>query len=478
MKKAAFYGRYSSTNQTEQSIEGQLHVCERYAADNGYTITAHYVDRAKSATSDNRPEFQRMIADSKAHAFEAVLVYKLDRFTRNRFDSAVYKKKLRDNGVKVISATENISDSPEGIIMEGLLESMDEYYSAELSRKTKRGRLESFNKGYFLNPRAPFGYRKVDRRLEIDENTAPTARRIFQEYADGKTINRICTELNAEGLTAFGKPFRRDIVKDWLENEIYIGVYRYGEHVQEVPALITAEVWERVQAHKATSKIRYRNKSDFTYYFTGRTFCMNCGSKLIGHSSGKFRYYRCYKCGNYHNARKLHDRVRTTLAEYMTPDKVHELASAAYAEYQKTKPTDPTAPLRAELRDVQNQLHNATVSILTGLDSPTIRTALQELESRQAKLIDEIERVENRTPQLTLEHFEFCLSQILGYSEDEFERIANILIGRVYVSKEHAVICINLTNTDEKPPIECVSVERGLAPYPPLYTNGWLLIAA
>ncbi len=135
------YARYSSHNQTEQSIEGQLATCYEYAEKNSYNIVAEYIDRALSGTSDNRPEFQKMIEDSNRKHFQGVLVYQLDRFARNRFDSATYKARLKKNGVRVLSARENISDDASGILVEGLLESMAEYYSAELSQKIKRGML-------------------------------------------------------------------------------------------------------------------------------------------------------------------------------------------------------------------------------------------------------------------------------------------------------------------------------------------------
>ena len=126
MKKVAFYGRYSSAMQTEQSIEGQLHVCEQYAAANGLEIVRQYVDRATSGKTDNRPQFQQMISDSERGLFEGILVYKLDRFARNRYDSFIYKHKLKEQGIRVISATEPLSDTPEGIIFEALIEGMDE----------------------------------------------------------------------------------------------------------------------------------------------------------------------------------------------------------------------------------------------------------------------------------------------------------------------------------------------------------------
>lgn len=136
---AVIYARFSSHSQTEQSIEGQLKVCYEYAAANNITIVGEYIDRAQSGTSDNRLEFQRMIADSDRRTFDAVLVYQLDRFARNRYDSAINKSKLKKNGVRVISAKGNITDDASGILVEGVLESMAEYYSAELSQKIHRG---------------------------------------------------------------------------------------------------------------------------------------------------------------------------------------------------------------------------------------------------------------------------------------------------------------------------------------------------
>lgn len=147
---AVIYARYSSYGQTEQSIEGQIHVCEDFAKKNNYNIINTYIDRAMSGTKDNRPAFQQMIDDAKNGAFQTIIVYKLDRFSRNKYDNVVYKHKLAQSGVKVVSATEIISDTPEGLLMEGLLEIFAEMYSRELSQKVKRGMRENLIKGYFL----------------------------------------------------------------------------------------------------------------------------------------------------------------------------------------------------------------------------------------------------------------------------------------------------------------------------------------
>lgn len=122
MKTAVIYARYSSDSQTEQSIEGQMRICEEYAKKNNIVILDKYIDRAMTGTNDNRPDFQRMLKDSDSRTWNYVLVYKLDRFSRNKYEMAVHKKTLKDNGVRVISATEYIPDSPEAIILESMLE--------------------------------------------------------------------------------------------------------------------------------------------------------------------------------------------------------------------------------------------------------------------------------------------------------------------------------------------------------------------
>lgn len=122
MNKAVIYARYSSDTQTEQSIEGQLRVCQQYAKTNNILIVGTYIDRAMTGTNDLRPDFQRMIKDSSKHQWDMVLVYKLDRFSRDKYESTIHKHTLKENGVKLVSAMENIPDSPEGIILESLLE--------------------------------------------------------------------------------------------------------------------------------------------------------------------------------------------------------------------------------------------------------------------------------------------------------------------------------------------------------------------
>ena len=173
---AVIYARYSSDNQREESIEGQIRECTAYAEKNGITIVKHYIDRALSAKTDNRPEFQQMIKDSEKRLFDIVLVWKLDRFARNRYDSAHYEYQLERNHVKLVSATEPISEGPAGIMVKSMLTGMAEYYSAELSEKVVRGMTENVLKGGvvagFLNNR---GVPDADPRLRARRAARPHA---------------------------------------------------------------------------------------------------------------------------------------------------------------------------------------------------------------------------------------------------------------------------------------------------------------
>ena len=190
-KRVVIYARFSSHSQTEQSVEGQLRECYSYAKRNNFLVLREYVDRVLSGTSDKRPEFLQMIEDSKKREFDYILVYQLDRFARNRYDSATYKAKLKKNGVRVLSAKENISDDASGVLMESVLEGMAEYYSAELSQKVRRGIHESLLKGNYIGGYILYGYDVVDKKYVINTIEAGIVRKIFTDYANGKKTQEI-----------------------------------------------------------------------------------------------------------------------------------------------------------------------------------------------------------------------------------------------------------------------------------------------
>ena len=194
MKTAVIYARYSSSNQTEQSIEGQLRVCHQFAETEGILILDTYIDRAMTGTNDNRADFQRMIKDSAKREWDYVIVYKLDRFSRDKYATAVYKKALKDNGVKLLSATERIPDTPEGIIVESLIEGMGQFYSEELSQKVRRGMNESRQKGQFTGGFLIYGYKIEEKKDIAFESIASTLEATATAVAEKSEDAFISTE--------------------------------------------------------------------------------------------------------------------------------------------------------------------------------------------------------------------------------------------------------------------------------------------
>lgn len=296
------YARFSSHGQNEQSIEGQLHDCPAYAQQEGYVVIGEYIDRTKSGRFDARPDFLRMVKDAEKKHFEVIIVWKLDRFARNRYDSATYKARLRKYGVKVISAMENIGDNPEGIILEGPLESMAEYYSANLSQNVRRGQRETIAKGRWCGGQVPYGYKSVDGRLVADERTVPTIRYLFEQYAKGVSKREIIDALNERGVrTRTGRRLTLSSFQTVLNNPTYVGRHIWQGEVIEgcAGAIIDERTFNAVQTIlKQRAKAMAAAKAKVEYQLQGKLFCGMCGARMIGESGrGKqgitYHYYTC-----------------------------------------------------------------------------------------------------------------------------------------------------------------------------------------
>ena len=297
------YARYSSDRQTEQSIEGQLKECYEYAQRNGYTVVGEYIDRAISGTTDHRPEFLRMIADGDKKLFQAVLVYQLDRFARNRYDSATYKARLKKNGIRVLSARENISDDASGVLMEAVLEGMAEYYSVELSQKIRRGMDINAEKCLSTGGNVALGFYVDDKkRFQIDPNTAPVVKRIFEMYASGHSMADIIRYLNANHVkTSYGNAFNKNSINRILRNKRYIGIYTYrGTEIPDgLPRIICDDLFYEVQDMiDKKKKAPARAKASEGYILSTKLFCGHCKASMTGvsatsHTGKKYHYYQC-----------------------------------------------------------------------------------------------------------------------------------------------------------------------------------------
>lgn len=196
--KAVAYVRYSSNNQSETSIEAQLQAIEEFAKQNGYVIVEVYVDRAKSGKSDERPEFQRMIADAKNKKFDIVIVHKFDRFSRDLYDTLSYEKILKENNIKLLSVSETFPDGPAGVLGKGIMGVINEWYLANLKDEIKTKIVAM--KGYFLGGIPPLGYDlkevkdeygKTRKRYIINEEEAENVREIFKSYSEGNSFKKL-----------------------------------------------------------------------------------------------------------------------------------------------------------------------------------------------------------------------------------------------------------------------------------------------
>ena len=297
------YARYSSDNQREESIEVQLRECKAFAEKNDIQIVDAYIDRALLAKTDNRPSFQKMVKDSVKSGFQVIIAWKLDRFARNRYDSAHYKSLLRKNGVKVISATETISEGAEGILLESMLEGMAEYYSVELAEKTLRGMKENALACKSNGGLLPIGY-VADENLhyQIDPVLAPVVVQAFTRYLEGATIKEITKELNAKGVRSKrGKKISENTVSLMLHNRKYIGEYRFRDVVvpNGIPAIVPKELFDRVQERLAANKkAPAKHKAEDEYLLTTKLFCGKCKCMMAGESGTSqndttYRYYKC-----------------------------------------------------------------------------------------------------------------------------------------------------------------------------------------
>ena len=402
MKTAVIYARYSSDSQTEQSIEGQLRVCEEYAQKNNILILNTYIDRAMTGTNDNRPDFQRMIKDSSRKEWNFILVYKLDRFSRNKYESAIHKKTLKDNGVKVLSAMENIPDTPEGIILESLLEGMNVYYSAELSQKVKRGMRETRLKGFYQGGGLPYGYKVVGRKVVIDETKAETVRFMYDSYSKGVTVKTMIAELTAKGILYKGKPFAPNTVYGILGNEKYSGSYRKDDEIIDniYPQLIPTDTYQKVREKAEKNKFGKRSVKT-VYLLRHKVKCGYCGRPISAETgtarNGEVkRYYKCIGRKKDNNGciktqipkEFLEEFVSNVIIEKLIDTQNIDTIIAEIMRRQNLNENSNLKMLSNEKSRIDRALDNLVTAIENGITSNTTNKRLHDLEKQQ----EEIER--------------------------------------------------------------------------------------
>lgn len=423
MSNAVIYARYSSSAQRDVSIDQQIYVIRQYADAHGITIVGTYCDRALTGKTDKRPEFQKLIRDSAKRNFDTVIVYALDRFARNRYDSVFYKRSLRENGVTVISATEPISDDPSGVLMEAILEGFAEYYSNELSRKIVRGMDDNARRG-LCNGALPLGYdRSAEGRYIINETEAAIVREAFTRIAAGSSIVSIVRDFNERGLhTKKGSPFTHSTFSKTLSNVKYIGIYKHGEIIinDAIPPIVSNELYNEVQTVLRTKKKPRdsrtsnlpvpRRRDTGVYLLTGKIICGLCGEPMIGISGTSktgalHSYYVCRK----HRAdtascafmpvprEQAEDTVCAAIQELCLNDEVLAWLADCSVEYQQNRLRESTSvdSLRAELAEAEKAEKNLLAAIETGIATPALISRYQQRAEESAALRSRIAAAES-----------------------------------------------------------------------------------
>lgn len=473
--RAVIYARYSTgPNQRDESIEGQIRECTEVAKKHGLMIVHEYVDRRLSGTNDDRPDFQRMLRDADRGLFDVVLIWKNDRFARNRYDSAIYKQRLKRNGIKIIYAKEYIPDGPEGIILESMLEGMAEYYSANLSQNIRRGQRENALEGKFVGGTVPLGYKlDTEKRYTIDEKNAPIVREIFERYVAGESIVNICKDLNARGYkTARQHKFTHSSLPRILKNEKYIGLYRFKDMTKPgtIPRIVSDELFKAASIRAARNKKSRRTMPEkrVEYMLTGKLFCGNCGEPMGGSwgtskNGNRYNYYVCNgqknKKSSCHKKPERKEPLEETIIHLVVNNILHNKKVVKYIinrclliqerEADKT----PAANLRHELAETEKTIKNIMAAIEAGIITTTTKNRLLELEEQQSLLKQNISELEIQPPKFTREQLNFIFKKYQNQDIKDLNFIRDVIetfIHTVYVYDDKIIVTFNYSHDNTR----------------------------
>ena len=479
LRPAIAYYRYSSHRQGEQSIEGQRAEAERWVAANGYTIIKEYADRAMTGTNDDREQFQLMLREMERLHPAVLILWKVDRMGRNKEEIAFNKYRCKKAGVKVVYTAESIPSTPEGVILESVLEGMAEYYSLQLSQNIRRGQRVSAAKCQSIGGNRPLGYRTgPDKRFEIDPEGAAIVRQVFDRYVKGETQAEIVRSLNEQGLrTLHGKPFTHNSLRTMLKNEKYIGVYTYKDEVRVdggIPAIIDEETFQKAQVMLKVNKRAPAHKwAKADYLLTEKLFCGCCGEMMVGISgtSGTGAKHHYYECSGKRERRRKKNSCRKTAGGYCTKKNVRKewieglvlretqlllfddelmdfIAENTYRYYvEANTDTAYTEALQANLQEVEKSLGNLLKAVEAGIFNSTTKTRMDELEEQKRQILASLEVAKLKTGlQLTKDHILFFLLKFRDMDFDDIEcqkRLIATFVNAVFVYDDRVTITFN-----------------------------------
>ena len=473
-RTAVAYARYSSAGQRDVSIEQQLADIRAFAQREGFTIVHEYADHARSGFKNTsaRAAFQSMIRAAESGSFDTIIAWKVDRFGRNREDSAIYKGKLRRFGVRVLYALEPIPEGSAGVLLEGMLEATAEWYSRQLSENVTRGMTDNAHRCLYNGTRILGYVRGPDGRYQIQAEEAALVRNIFDLYCAGYSAVRIANRLNASGLhTALGRPWNFKAVLSLISNERYTGVYIWGSiRVPDgMPAIIEKSVFEEAQRMKKKTA-RHVEQGAVDFLLTGKAFCGHCSAAMIGDSgtskSGTRHYY--YSC-QAHKARKGCDKksvskdwlesavVDFVLDHVLSDAQIEKTADAVMALQAEEMKASPLAAMEAERAEVMKKIQNINNAIAAGIWNSSTSAMLRDLEDQAEDLRVSCETLRYSQAQLMdRDRVLFFLRRFTkGDRTDPALRrhIIETFVNAVYVFDDHLKLVINNCENNERIPL-------------------------
>ena len=480
---AVVYARYSSHRQGEQSIEGQLAEARRFAEAHDLTIIHEYCDRAQTGRNDNREQFQLMLSDAAKQTFDALIVWKTDRIGRNKEEIALNKYHLKKNGVKIFYIAESIPDTPEGIILEAVIEGMAAYYSEQLSQNIRRGQRASAAKAQSIGGNRPLGYMTdSDKKFVIDPETAPTVRMVYELYAEGKTISQIVRILNEKGLrTLHGRPFTNNSLRTMLKNEKYIGVYSYKDEIRienAIPPIVDEETFYKVQELlKYNQKAAAHKNSKVDYLLTEKLFCGKCGAMMVGacgtsHTGTRHYYYSCVEQRKKHCDKKsvrrewIENLVLKYVIELLKDEALLEFIAENTYQYYLSQNTETayTESLRSALSDVEKFISNLVKALEAGIFNDATKQRMDELTEQKKELQSALAAAQLRKDLgLKKEQIVYFLHRFAEMDYTDFncqKQLIKTFVNSVFVYDDKVVLTFNYSGDDRT--ITLMEIDGGL----------------
>lgn len=448
MKTAYAYARFSSDNQREESIDAQVRAIREYCDHEGIKLLRVFKDEAVSGRTANRPAFQELFQLIREQPADFLIVHKSDRFARSRADDAFYRSKLKEAGMRLVSVLERFDDSPESIIMEGLMASLNEYYSANLSRESKKGIKENVLKGKRNGGKAPVGYTCVNQHL-VPNNDAEMVRSFFRMYADGKRLVDIAATLKLPFVN-YGAVLR---------NEVYLGTLISKEWRLENAheAIIDRETWELCQRRLKDSPHNAANRAKFPYLLSGLLECGYCGKRMVAISFARgekrYFYYSCQSKGCKRYRRDdLEQRVNDELQKAFTPtdafkEKFFELVSRRATAGETD---DDTKKERAKIAQRIDKLIDSIQYTEAQEDAKAIMQKVNELRRQMPSTQQKPEIISRQACDEFVESF--C--DLTTHDFDSIKRILKKTVKKIVVKQDELFI---YTNT--KPPF-CILIKQ------------------